>query len=49
VLQRVWIEPGYRRQRLLTDSWKIWRERYGDTFPIDDQHLPGPCGRPALP
>jgi hypothetical protein len=36
VLQRVWIEPAYRRQHLLTDTWDVWCERYGDDFPIDE-------------
>ena len=36
VLQRVWIEPGYRRQHLLTGAWDVWRERYGDDFPVDE-------------
>ena len=36
VLQRVWIEPAYRRQRLLTEAWGVWCERYGDDFAIEE-------------
>ena len=28
-LMRVWIEPAYRRQGLLTKAWDAWTERYG--------------------
>ena len=36
VLQRVWIEPAYRHQYLLTDAWHVWCERYGQDFPIEE-------------
>ena len=36
VLQRVWIEPAYRHQYLLTDAWHLWCERYGQDFPIEE-------------
>jgi hypothetical protein len=36
VLQRVWIEPAYRHQHLLTDAWHVWCERYGEDFPIEE-------------
>ncbi len=36
VLQRVWIEPAYRRQHLLTDAWAVWCERYRDDLPIEE-------------
>lgn len=39
VLQRVWIEPAYRRRGLLAEAWDVWCERYGEGFAIEEPNV----------